>query len=331
MNGEDQHNSSMPAGSVGRGIAYMCLAVFFLVGLDVTARWLMQKYSLAQLIFVRSVISVALLIGFTAVRGQLADLRTRRIGWHVFRSLLMVGSMFSFFHALRFVPLADIVIYAFAAPLIVTALSRPILGEAVGPLRWAAVVAGFVGVLVVLRPGFGAAHPAAIYAVIGAAFYAGLALTARKLANTETTLSLSINLFAAPLVVAGVLCVPGWQWPDAFDWFMFAVCGVFGGLGIVLINAAYQRAPVAVIVPFEYTALIWAAAAGYVFWNEIPDIYAWCGAAIITSSGLFILYRETRSPPLSDVAQSSFPLQEAAVGQAGEPDAGSGDRAGPST
>lgn len=305
----------------------MCLAVFFLVGLDVTARWLMQRYSLAQLIFVRSVISVTLMLAFAAARGQLGDLRTHRAGWHVFRSLLMVGSMFSFFHALRFVPLADIVIYAFAAPLIVTALSRPVLGEAVGPLRWAAVIVGFVGVLIVLRPGSGSAHPASIYAVIGAAFYAGLALTARKLAATETTLSLSINLFAAPLLVASVLCIPGWQTPDAFDWLMFLVCGVFGGLGIVLINAAYQRAPVAVIVPFEYTALLWAAAAGYVFWGEIPDIYAWCGAAIITSSGLFILYRETRAPPRSDAARPNFPLQEAAVGQAVEPEEGPADRA----
>jgi len=307
----------------------MCLGVFFLVGLDVTARWLMERYSLSQLIFVRSTISVSLLLVFAAARGQLADLRTGRAGWHILRSLLMAGSMFSFFHALRFVPLADIVIYAFAAPLITTALSRPFLGETVGPLRWAAVIVGFVGVLIVLRPGAGAAHPASIYAVIGAAFYAFLGLTARKLSATERTLSLSLYLFGVPLLLAGVLCIPGWQAPNAVDWLMFFICGLFGGLGILLINAAYQRAPVAVIVPFEYTALIWAVAAGFILWSEIPDVYTWLGAAVITSSGLFILYRETLAPPQTDAARPNFPLQEAAVGESVDSGPRASDGRGP--
>jgi drug/metabolite transporter (DMT)-like permease len=100
---------------------------------------------------------------------------------------------------------------------------------------------------------------------------------------------------------------------------MFIICGAFGALGIGFINAAYKNAPVAVIVPFEYTALIWAAAAGFVFWDEVPDAYAWCGAAVIMGSGLFILYRETLAPPRVDAARPNFPLQEAAVGESVEP------------
>lgn len=289
----------------------MCVGVLFLVGLDVTARWLLQEYSLTQLVFLRCTFSVALILVVAASRGQLGALRTTRRGWHVVRSLLMAGSMLSFFHALRFIPLADIVIFAFAAPLLVTALSQPFLGERVGPLRWAAVIVGFLGVLVVLRPGSGLVHPAAMFAVVGAAFYAGLALTARKLSASETTFSLSLYAFLAPLLIAGVQCMPGWRSPDILDWSLFVVCGVFGGLGIVFINAAYQRAPVAVIVPFEYTALLWAVAAGFIVWGEVPDAYAWLGAAIITGSGLFILWRETLAPPRTDAARPNFPLQEA--------------------
>ncbi len=295
----------------------MCCGVLFLVALDVTARWLLERYSLTQFVFLRCVFSVALLLLYASGSGRLGALRTQRVGWHAFRSALMAGSMLSFFHALRFIPLADIMIFAFAAPLIVTALSRPMLGEVVGPRRWAAVIIGFAGVLVVLRPGFGAVHPAAIYAVIGAAFYAGLGLTARKLSTTESTMSLSLYVFAAPLAIAGALCVPGWQSPGGLDWLMFLVCGAFGSLGIVFINAAYQRAPVAMIVPFEYTALIWAAGAGFVFWGEVPDGFAWLGAAIITASGLFILHRETRAR--REPVGPTFPLQEAVGASAGEP------------
>ena len=176
------------------------------------------------------------------------------------------------------------------------------------------MIVGFLGVLIVLRPGTGSVHPAAVYAVVAAVFYAVLSLTARKLATSESTLSLSLYLFAAPIVVAGILCVPGWQTPSPFDWLMFMVCGALGGLGIVFVTAAYQRAPVAVIVPFEYTALIWAATAGFVIWGEVPDVYTWVGAVVIIGSGLFILYRETLARPRPAAARAGFPLQEAAGG-----------------
>jgi drug/metabolite transporter (DMT)-like permease len=287
------NGNSPPSHPVAAGIAYMCSGVAFLVALDVAARWLMQTYALTQLIFLRSVISMSVLLLYAAGTNQIAALRTHLPGWHLLRSLLMAGSMLTFFHALRFIPLADIMVFVFSAPLIVTALSRPVLGERVGRLRWAAVVAGFIGVLVVFRPGTGAVHPAAIYAVAGAAFYACLGLTARKLGGTESTLSLSLYVFAAPLLMTGVACIPVWQTPGAVDWLLFFLCGAFGALGIVFISAAYRRTAAAVVAPFEYTALIWGASAGYVIWDEVPDAYAWVGAAFITASGLFIVYRET--------------------------------------
>jgi drug/metabolite transporter (DMT)-like permease len=287
----------------------MCLGVISMVALDVTARWLMETYSLPQLVLLRSSFSAILIFGFVATRGQLASLRSERLRWQFFRSVLMAGSMFAFFHALRFIPLADVVIIAFAAPIIVTSLSRPLLGETVGAWRWTAVIVGFCGVLVVLRPGSGLMQPAALIALGGSVMYAGLSLTARKLSTTESTASLSLYAFAVPWLLGAVGSRGEWITPGALDWALFALSGLFGGVAIVFINAAYQRAAAAVIVPFEYTGLIWAVAAGFLIWNEIPELNDLFGAAIIISSGLVILFRETRIRHRPQ-AQLDFPVQE---------------------
>lgn len=295
--------------SITAGITFMCLGVISMVALDVTARWLMETYSLPQLVLLRSSFSAIMIFGFVAARRQLSSLRSERPGWLFFRSALMAGSMFAFFHALRFIPLADVVIIAFAAPIIVTALSRPLLGETVGAWRWTAVIVGFCGVLVVLRPGSGLMQPAALIALAGSVMYAGLSLTARKLSSTESTAALSLYAFAVPVLVGAIAGHSEWLTPEPLDWALFALCGLFGGLAIAFINAAYQRAAAAVVVPFEYTGLIWAAAAGFFIWDEIPELNALFGAAIIISSGLVILFRETRILQRRQ-PQLDFPLQE---------------------
>ena len=307
----DPPKTAAPERSLIIGIALICLGAICMVGLDASARMLLETYSLPQLVVLRCLFSISLIVAFTAARSELAALRTKRPGWHVFRSFLMAGSMFAFFHALRHIPLADVIIIAFAAPLIITALSRPFLGEPVGPWRWTAVIVGFVGVLVVLRPGSGLMHPAAFIALGGSVTYASLSLTARKLRHTESTAALSVYLFGVPGVIGAVGSFGRWTAPDAEGWILFAVCGFFGGLAFIFINAAYRQAQAAVIVPFEYTGLIWAAAAGYLFWGEVPGANTWLGAAIIIASGLFILFRETavrRRPQ----PQLDFPMQEVA-------------------
>jgi drug/metabolite transporter (DMT)-like permease len=153
MTVSDPSGKAVPEGSLVIGIALICLGAICMVGLDASARMLLETYSLPQLVLLRCLFSISLIIAFTAARSGFAALRTHRPGWHVFRSFLMAGSMFAFFHALRHIPLADVIVIAFAAPLIITSLSRPFLGEPVGPWRWAAVIVGFVGVLVVFRPG----------------------------------------------------------------------------------------------------------------------------------------------------------------------------------
>jgi drug/metabolite transporter (DMT)-like permease len=299
------------------GIAFMCAGAFCMVALDVAVRILLEDYALTQVVLLRSVFALVLIMLMVVQRRNLAVLRTHRTGWHVLRSILMAGSQFAFFYALMYLPLADVIIFAFAAPLIITALSRPFLGEFVGPWRWAAVVAGFVGVLIVVRPGVSVVHPAAFVALAGATCYSGLALTARKLSRTESPWSLSLYSFIAPALLAGIAGVGSWAWPDLTGWVVFALSGLFGGIAFLCVNAAYGRAPAALIVPFEYTGLVWATGAGYLFWGEIPRLNTWLGAAIIIASGLFILFRETVVRPKPDAALD-FPFQEV-VGQEVDP------------
>ncbi len=297
--------------STARGIALMCAASLSMVGLDVTAKLLLADYSLSQLVLLRSMFSAVFIGWFALSQGGIRSLRSQQPVWHGLRTLLMATSMYAFFYALPRIPLATVLTIAFAAPLVVTALSRPFLGELVGPWRWVAVLFGFFGVLVVLRPDTGLSEPAAWVALCGAVTYALLSLTARKLNTTESTGALSFYLFLAPMLLGAVGAWSNWRAPTPTGWMLFVLCGSFGGLAFLLMNAAFRHAQAAVLVPFDYTGLIWAAAAGFLIWGEVPARDTWIGAAIIIASGLFILYRETRVDK-SDL-QADFPLQDALI------------------
>ena len=303
--------TAAPATAAGRGIALMCAGVFSMLGLDVTAKWLLATYELGQLVLLRCFFSFALILAYAWYQAGPAALNAHRPLWHVVRSLIMAGSMFAFFYALPRMPLADVLVLAFAAPLIVTALSWPFLGERVGLWRWVAVLSGFIGVLVVLRPGSGLVEPAALFALAGAFLYALLSLSTRRLSRTESPLALSLYLFPVPLLISVPLALGSWVAPTSTDWLLFAACGLFGGLAFVLMTSAFRYAPAAMLVPFEYTGLVWAAGAGYVIWGEVPGQSTWLGGTIIAASGLFILYRETRVN--RPEPQADFPLQETVV------------------
>ncbi len=295
--------------SILAGIAFMVLGVLLMTGMDVAAKWLLDAYSLSQLVFLRCVFSMLVIGLFVFVQSGRRALYTRRPGWHLLRSILMALSTFSFFQALHLMPLANVVTIAFAAPVIVTALSGPLLGERVGVWRWSAVSVGFIGVIIVVRPGTGLIGSGALLAVFGTFMWAGLSLTARKLSASESTAALSLYLFPLPLLIAAFGIVGSWVAPTGQAWLLFFACGTFGGLAFVAVNAAFRRAPAAVVVPFEYTGLIWASAAGVLIWQELPDVTTLFGAAVIVSSGLFILYRETRTMPPGRV-QADFAVQD---------------------
>ena len=273
-------------------IGYLMFGVVGGLSLDICAKWLLADYSLEQFVFLRSLFGLLIFLSIARWYGGLKSLKTRRWGWHLLRTLLACGTMFGFFYGLKFMPLVNTLTIAFTAPLIVTALSVPLLGEQVGWRRWLAVFAGFIGVLIVLRPGPGMFTPAAIAVLIAALGYAGLAISARMLAGSETSYSLSVYVVLGPLLMSAFLVPGNYTAPTATAWFLLVLAGVSSVCAWVGIVGAYSRAPPSLLAPFEYTALVGAALAGYLIWDEVPDRWVVSGGVVIIASGLYIVHRE---------------------------------------
>ena len=280
--------------STGTAIAYLLLGVVGGLGLDLCAKGLLVSYSLEQFVFLRSVIGLTIFVLLGRQFGGLKSLITTKWAWHLLRTLLATGAMFGFFYGLSRMPLVDALTLGFTAPLMVTALSVPMLGEHVGWRRWLAVVVGFIGVLIILRPGGGDVSFAS-FAVLFAAFcYACMAITARKLSTTESSYALSVYVIAGPMLVSLSLLGKGgnWQAPDLNGWLLYTLAGACSVTAWIGIIGGYRRASPALLAPFEYTALIGGAIAGYLIWDEVPDRWVALGAGVIIASGLFVVYRE---------------------------------------
>ncbi|MEJ2128515.1 MAG: DMT family transporter [Woeseiaceae bacterium] len=279
--------------STAHAVGFMLLGVSGGLGLDLCAKALLVDYSLEQFVFLRSLIGVSIFLLLGRQFGGWQSLVTARWRWHLLRTLLSTITMFAFFYGLANMPLVDALTLGFTAPLMVTALSVPFLGEHVGWRRWLAVVAGFTGVLIILRPGVTQVSFATVSVLIAAFTYACMAITSRKLSATESGYALSVYVVAGPMIVsATMLGGGGWQVPDGQGWLLFTLAGMCSVVTWVGIVGAYRRASPALLAPFEYTALIGGALAGYLIWNEIPDEWVIVGATIIIASGLFVVYRE---------------------------------------
>ena len=279
--------------SVGPAVAWLMFGVAGGLGLDLCAKEILITYSLNQFIFLRSLVGILIFLLLARQFGGLRSLLTKRWKWHLLRVVLATVTMFGFFYGLARMPLVNALTLAFTAPLIVTALSVPLLGEHVGWRRWLAVIVGFGGVLLILRPGAGLMSFASIAVLSAAVCYAALALTARHLGKTENSFSLSVYATAGPMLTSAVLMIDEpWKMPDTKGWILFLLAGICSVIAWIGIIGGYRRASPALLSPFEYTALIGGAIAGYLIWDEVPDRWVIMGAIVIIASGLFIVYRE---------------------------------------
>lgn len=270
----------------------MLFAVFLMVVLDVVAKVLLATYSVMQVTFLRA--SLALVI--VGIANYLANgkdaFHTEVKPWHLLRTILMSISTVTFFAALALIPLVNVMVIVFIAPILITALSGPFLGEQVGLFRWFAVALGFIGMLIILKPTKGFIDYGTIYAIIGVVSYALIALTSRKLSNKDSAYNLTFYMFFGPAIVGGLGGLNTWITPNPWDWVLFLITGLVGGAAIIFFNLAYQKAEASVLTSFEYTGLIWASLAGYLIFNESVDSNVWVGAMIIIFGGLIIVYRE---------------------------------------
>lgn len=275
-----------------RGIGLMVLAVSLFSLLDATAKWMGGSMRSVEVAWLRYATSVAVLCIILGVWRDLSPFRTTRPGQQFVRGLAMLGSSVFNFWALQYLQLAEANAIMFAGPLLTTALAGPVLGEAVGIRRWAAVVVGFLGVLVVLRPGLGAMHAA--FALVFAAMSCGVVYTlmTRRMHRTETSgnmLMLSALVGAvvlAPVAPGAVAALEGW------GYLLAVMLGVFGALGHYALVVAHRIANASTLAPFAYAQMPMMILLGYLLFDQLPDLWVLVGTAIIGASGLYILHRE---------------------------------------
>jgi drug/metabolite transporter (DMT)-like permease len=280
--------------NVARGIGCMVLGVLVFSSMDVAIKWMAPTYPIVQIVFFRNLFAFLPIALFLPGSGGLGSLRTRALGGHLLRSVAGLASMFLGFWGLALLPLGDAVALGQSAPIFVTALSVPLLAEIVGIRRWSAVVIGFLGVLLMTRPGSGIFDPAALLPIGGAMTYAGVVIMVRKLNRTDapSTIVFYFTLFAA--AVSGLALPFVWVTPDLVDFLLLASIGILGGFGQFAITYAFRLAPVAIVAPFDYLSLVFAVGFGFAIWHEVPDAWLLGGAAIVVASGLYILHRETK-------------------------------------
>ncbi|WP_309568071.1 DMT family transporter [Psychromarinibacter sediminicola] len=276
------------------GIVMMTAGVACLSVNDALAKTLTAHYAPLQILFLRNLIAfpVALLIALGM--GGRAALRSHRPGAHVLRAVLWIGATLMFFTSLMHLGLAEATALIFVAPLFITALSAVFLREHVGWRRWAAVIAGFVGVLVVVRPGSATFQPASLLPVATALTYAALMLGARWVDPRESVWTLLLYLTGTSGLLSAVIVPFVWVPVRPGDLWLFAAIALFGTAGMTMMTQAFRLAPAVVVAPFDYTALLWATVLGWLIWHEIPDRLTFVGAAIIVASGVFTVWREHR-------------------------------------
>lgn len=284
-----------PLRPLTQAVLLMLAAIVILPCLNTTAKLLAEDYSTTQIVWARYAGHLAFaLIVFLPGHG-LTLLRARRPGVHLVRSALIFVSSCFFFFALRYIQVPTATAVAFTAPIIVTALAVPFLGEKVGVRRWIAVLIGFGGALVIIRPGAGEVHWATLSALASAFVYAVYQVLTRKYATSDSAAT-SITYIGVVGTIVPLLLLPfEFLWPKTIlDFALFCLLGMFGGFGHFLVIKAFRLGEASLLAPFIYGDLVMATLLGYLLFGTLPDSMTWLGAAIIVSSGLYITYRETK-------------------------------------
>ncbi len=287
--------------NVLEAISLKVMSALLFAVMSALVRFLGERYPVGQIVFFRSAFAILPVVLIYAWRNELAAaVRTVRPLGHVGRGLISICGMFCNFSALARLPIVDATAISFASPLITVAFSAIFLKERVRIYRWSAVIVGFSGILVMLAPNFDPAlHAAGAMATLGVSFAiggafcnAGSVIQTRRLTETETTSSI-VFYFSLICALAGLATWPfGWLVPTWPELTALVTVGLCGGLAHILLTESYRLAPASLVAPFDYTSMVWAFLLGYFFFNELPTVYVFIGAAIIAAAGLFVIWRE---------------------------------------
>ncbi|KNG93426.1 transporter [Pseudaestuariivita atlantica] len=273
----------------------MALGFFLFSIVDTTAKFLTDTFHPLQIVWMRQLGLLAGVLVMMAAQGMTL-LRTKAPGLQITRGVLAAASATLFIYAVAYVPLADAVAITFVAPFMVTVLGALLLKEQVGLRRWTAVTIGFLGALIIIRPGMGVLHPAAGLLVLAALFFALRQIASRVLGSADPTRT---TVAYTAITASAVLTVPMlfvWQTPGNWQAFaLIALLAILAGVAETMIIRALELAEAVVLAPIHYTLLIWGTTWGWLVFGQLPDIWTWIGAAIIIVSGLYTLHRERQA------------------------------------
>jgi len=277
---------------VSRGILCIVAGISCLTLSDSLAKWLAEYYAPIQLLFLRGLLALPVVCLLVLVQGGRRALRTQHFDIHMIRGAINVGTACCFYFSLTLLPLAEATAIAFSAPLFVTAISVTVLGERVDARAWLAVLAGFAGVLIVVRPGMSGFQPAALLPLVTAIGYAVMMVSARRIGRDEGMLTTMFYIALCQVLVSAAAQYWYWrpvQWEHAWGIAGIALCST---MGLGLITQAFRIAPASVVAPFDYTGLISATLLGWLIFHELPDAWAFVGAGFIAASGIYIALRQ---------------------------------------
>jgi drug/metabolite transporter (DMT)-like permease len=297
----ESHNSPLKA------ISFLIAGVFVFSLQDAIIKWISGNYPVHEIVFIRSVFAVIPILLIAQLEGGFQLLRTRHYGLHIIRAFLMFVAYMSFYLSLAALPLAETVSLFFSAPLFITILSVTLLREKVKIGGWIAVLVGFFGVIVMLKPGAKMINPAGLLAILSAFVYATGSILTRRLGKTESGVALAFYptiMYILFSTIVGIVLSPGvvaqkshpslvflfreWQLPSQGDLFLLILIGLIAAMGFYFLSQAYRLAQPSTIASFEYTAVPLSVVLGYIFWKDIPGPQSIIGIMLIVGSGLYI-------------------------------------------
>jgi len=279
---------------LGIGLAFLAFAVLSVS--DAMTKLLSATYSIFEIATVDGLVAIMVVVPAIIRSEGLASLRPRRPAIVLLRCALGAGSLITAFLAFSMIPLADAYSLAFVAPLVVTALSVPALGEHVGWRQWAAVVLGFAAVIVILRPDFGGLELGQFYILASALLFAVSMLILRRIAGREPSGALISAYFILLLLMSLPATIADWQAPTGHDLGLMALTGACSGIGNLLLIHAFRKASAAIVSSFLYSQLIWGVVFGAALFGELPDLVTVAGAAVIIACGIYTLWHASTNP-----------------------------------
>ncbi|HMM91285.1 DMT family transporter [Bradyrhizobium sp.] len=275
-----------------KGIALILASTVFLGASDVTAKYLSATLPSIEITWIRFLVFAMIMTPAMMPGSPLFAMQTNRLGLHLLRGMTILGSSLFFISGLRFLPIAEASATGFVAPLFVTALSIIFLSEKVGLRRWIATAVGLVGVLIILRPGTGAFHPAAFFPLVSALAWACTLIITRMMSGSERAVTVMAYSSIVGLCILSALVPFVWVTPSWHDIAFGILIGIASTAGQWIVVLAFRYADASVLAPFSYTQLLWVSVLGYFIFGEVPDAYTVTGAGFIVASGLYTAHRE---------------------------------------